>query len=388
MRVLVVTNIPSIWKTMIVKGIALFRTITPPLTAKVFCAAILVLAGAAHGGERGLIGPGQSGAETAGKPPFDPAAWTKAGGYVLDSERAWGRRFKPRAVFQIPGGMGVLYNSSPPHDFEAPEGFASEQTGSLAFTRNLLDWRDYPDNPVLHKLESWQGSQRAMPRAMLYDPKNEQWVVYFGDRYGEYPGVRATGTAYSKDLLNWRHSETPTITIEDIYNAAPDRIRAPKERLDEEGRVYTEWALFHEGRYYQQVFATSAGRLLLVSGDPGGPFEYVEEFQGDFMPASRPVYSDGRWYTVFSDWTRSRFAGDKWGGEKGFGLAWSEDLLGPYEMNPQNPIITTDMTERARPQLFRYDGTWAILFARGPHPGPMRVAIANVHPNLIPRDDK
>ena len=118
---------------------------------------------------------------------------------------------------------------------------------------------------------------------------------------------------------------------------------------------------------------------MLVSDAPGGPFEYAGDFRGDFIPGTRPVYSDGTWYTVFSG---------NWDGQPGFGLAYADDLLGPYETNPQNPIITVETTTRARPQLFRYDGTWAILFARFYEYRDMRLrlALANIHPDLIPRE--
>lgn len=340
----------------------------------------------ADGGARGLIGPGQYGKEGPAAPPMLPESWHTAPGHVFELEDAWGLRIKPRGVFQIPGGIGLLYNSRPPDGFEAPEGFARQQTGSLAFSRNLVDWHDFPGNPVLHEVQDWQGSDRAMPRAMLYDPKNEQWVVYFGDSNGDYPGIRAGGTAMSRDLVNWRYAEGPTITVEDYVRAVPERIVATEEETASEGRIYPSWAIFHDGRYYLNVSGTnrtgdnrSYGSIMLAADEPAGPFEYLGEFDGGFIPESRPVYSDGKWYTVFTG---------TWDGQPGFGIATAEDLLGPYTMNPHNPIITIETTVRARPQLFRYDGTWAILFAHFYEYRDMRLrlALANIHPDIIPRE--
>ena len=367
-----------------------FRRRSSSVAFTIACLAALLAAGSiyAAGGERGLIGPGQGEPDKGISPPMSPSAWHKADGYVFDLDEAWGLRIKPRGVFQIPGGVGLLYNSRPPAGFEAPEGFASQQTGSLAFSRNLLDWHDYPGNPVLYEVQDWQGSQRAMPRAMLYDEKNEQWVVYFGDSGGDYPGIRAGGTAYSHDLVHWRYAPGPTITIDDYVRAVPERIEATPEELAEEGRIYPSWAIYHEGKYYLNVSGTkrtgenrSYGSIMMVSDEPAGPFEYVDDFRGDFMPRTRPVYSDGTWYTVFSG---------SWDGQPGFGLAYAEDLLGPYELNPLNPIITVETTTRARPQLFRYDGTWAILFARFYEYRDMRLrlALANINPDTIPREKK
>ncbi len=220
------------------------------------CLVLLLWVGAAvdasRGGERGLIGPGQYGPNETAAPPVSPDAWHKVERNVLDSRRGWGRRFKPRAVFQIPGGIGVLYNSVPPRGFQAPKGFASGQTGSLAFSRNLLDWHDYPANPVMHQLADWQGTRRAMPRAMLYDRKNQEWVVYFVDRTGDYPRIRAAGTAYSTDLVNWRPSTAPTITVDDYLRAVPEprHVEATVEQLRSGGCIYPSWAMYHDGRYY------------------------------------------------------------------------------------------------------------------------------------------
>jgi len=340
----------------------------------------------AEGGERGLIGPGQAGSGKIIAPPLRPESWHTAEGHVFELEDAWGLRIKPRAVFQIPGGIGLLYNSRPPDGFQAPQGFAAQQTGSLAFSRNLVDWHDFPGNPVLHEVQDWQGSDRAMPRAMLFDPKNEQWVVYFGDSNGDYPGIRAGGTAFSRDLVNWTYAEGPTITVEDYVRAVPDRIEATEAEIAEEGRIYPSWAIHHEGRYYLNASGTnrtgdnrSYGSIMLVADEPDGPFEHAGPLIGGFTPQSRPVLSDGKWYTVFTG---------VWDGVDGFGLAYADDLLGPYEMNPHNPIVTVETTVRARPQLFRYDGTWAILFAHfyGYRDMPLRLALAHLHPDIIPRD--
>jgi len=349
----------------------------------------LVAGGAgADGGERGLIGPGQHRAGGVAAPPMRPESWHTAAGHVFELEDAWGLRIKPRAVFQIPGGIGLLYNSRPPAGFDAPEGFAAQQTGSLAFSRNLVDWHDFPGNPVLHEVRAWQGSDRAMPRAMLFDPKNEQWVVYFCDSNGDYPGIRAGGAAFSRDLVHWHYAPGPVITVDDYVRAVPQRIEATPAEIAAEGRIYPSWAIFHEDRYYLSVSGTnrtgdhrSYGSIMLVADEPAGPFTFVDAFQDSFIPQSRPTYSDGKWYTVFSG---------EWDGHPGFGLAMADDLLGPYEMNPHNPIITVETTVRARPQLFRYDGAWAILFAHfyDYHDMRLRLALAHIHPDLIPREKR
>ena len=329
----------------------------------------------------GFVGPGHGGPGSMSEPPFNPNAWHKVEGDVLSIDDVWGRRVKPRGVFEIPGGVGVMYNSKPPGGYE--DG-ARDQTGSLAFSRNLVEWKDYPGNPVMYEVQEWQGSYRAMPRGMMYDEANKQWVVYFGDSHGDYPGIRAVGTAYSTDLVNWTYEDGPTITIDDYVAAVPERIEATEQEQADEGRVYAEWAINHKGRYYVRVSGTNVtgenrryGSLLLAADAPGGPFSHFEEFEGDLIPETRPVYWEGKWYTAITS---------TWDGQAGIGLAVADDLMGPYEENPENPIFPIETTSRTRPQLFRYGGVWAVLYCHTYDLNNMtlRIAISDVHPDIIP----
>ncbi len=329
----------------------------------------------------GFIGPGESGPVAHGGPPYSPTAWHKVDGDVFGLDDAWGRRIKPRGIFRVPGGVGLLYNSKPPAGYT---GGATSQTGSLAFSQNLVDWHDYAGNPVLYEVQHWQGEERAMPRAMLYDENKEQWVVYFCDANGAYPGIRAVGTAFSNNLRDWTYAPGPTLTIDDFVAAVPERIEATDEEQQREGRIYASWAIFHEGRYYMQVSGTTRtgeGRtyssILMVSDAPEGPFHHCDAFTGDLLPSTRPVYWQGYWYTVYTG---------RWGDDLGLGLARADALTGPYEPNPHNPIITLETITRARPQLFRYDGVWAILYCHQHDTNnmPLRLAVANIHPELIP----
>ena len=330
--------------------------------------------------EAGFIGPGERSSTTVGGPPLNPAAWHKVEGDVLPLDQVWGRRVKPRGIFRIPGGVGLLYNSKPPVGYT---GGATHQTGSLAFSRNLIDWQDYPDNPVLHEVQEWQGNARAMPRAMLYDAKNEQWVVYFCDAGGDYPGIRAVGTAFSNDLVNWKYAPGPTLTIDDFTAAVPEQIEVTEEDLQSEGRIYASWAIYHHDRYYMQVSGTTRtgeGRtyssIMLAADEPDGPFQLADGFRGDFVPGTRPVLWKGKWYTAYAG---------HWDGEPGLGIAYANSLLGPYGTNPHDPIVTLETISRARPQLFRYDGVWAILYCHQHNTDnmPMRLVIANLHPDLL-----
>ena len=306
-----------------------------------------------------------------GGPPMNPDSWHKVEGDVMHYDEAWGERVLPRGLFQIPGGIGLLYNSKPPLDYRGDG--ALTQTGSLAFTRNFIDWHDFPGNPVLYEIQhEWQGIWRVMPRAMLYDERNEQWVVYTGDADGPYPGIRAVGTAYSRDLVNWVMDENITMTVIDYADEVAVHSGRSREEIIERGRIYTDWAIYYEDRYYLYVSG-----FLFDSDEPGGPFSYFDGFKGNFIPNQQPAYWNGKWYTVITG---------NWDGRPGIGLAWSEDLMGPYEMNPQNPIFEVETTSRARPQLIRHDGVWAVVYAHeytgNGNRHSLRAALANIHPDI------
>ena len=304
-----------------------------------------------------------------GGPPFNPLSWHKVEHDVLSYEDAWGLRVKPRGIFQLPGGVGILYNSKPPLNYQYDG--AQLQTGSLAFTRNLIDWHDYPGNPVMYEIQrEWQGIWRVMPRAMLYDERNGQWVAYTGDADGPYPGIRAVGTAYSRDLVNWVMDENLTMTVIDYADEVAEHSGRSREEIIERGRIYAEWAIHYDDQYY--LFVSG---FIFVADEPGGPFRYYDRFKGDLMPRTRPAYWNGKWYTAITG---------SWDGKPGIGLAWSDNLMGPYELNPQNPIFEVETTSRARPQLVRHDGVWAVIYAHeyggNGNRHSLRAALANRHP--------
>lgn len=351
----------------------------------------------------GLPG-GHEGPPASAGPPENPAAWHKLPGVVLGEDDVWGNRINARTTFALPGGgMGLLYSSHPGRanqtdaDWRASQieqGLTIGPSGSLAFTRNLVDWRDYPGNPVLNETQcDWQTPARVHTRDMLYDPVNERWVAYFGNICGDdVPGIRTLGVAYSTDLIHWEYADGPLLTVADYAAAVPDRIEASEEELHEHGRIYLGWAMHYGGRYYltisgtetvgeteaEGVRSTSTGRIVMRADSPEGPFEYADDIDADaILPGSKPVYWAGRWYSVFTG---------SWDGQPGFGLAWSESLFGEVHRNPANPIIPVESTQRSNPILFCHEGVWGVLFSRGGDWSdelPLRIALANIHPSLL-----
>ncbi len=165
-------------------------------------------------------------------------------------------------------------------------------------------------------------------RDLLYDPVENRWVNYFSDAGGNYPGIRAVGSATSKDLINWEVTETPLFTIDDYKAAVPHRIKATDEEFFEHGRVYLHWTMHHNGCFYavligteevgyteeEGIRLTSTGRVIMAADSPLGPFEYVAEIEEDDIPpgSNKPDFWNGRWYSVYTG---------TWGDQPGFGLA-------------------------------------------------------------------
>lgn len=350
----------------------------------------------------GLPG-GIEGASVTAGPSANPASWFVLPEPVLKEEDKWGIRANPRSVFKIPGGLGLMYTSHPGEQaLRDPQwlqqrfnqGLMRAGMASIAFSSDLVNWRDYPGNPVLEQIQQpWQSPHRIALRDLLFDPVEERWVVYFIDAGGNFTGVRAIGAAESKDLINWRVTEAPLITIDDYKAAVPERISATEAELQEHGRVYFHWSMYYGGRFYivisgtdevgyteaEGIRSTAFSSMVMVGDSPLGPFEALSEVPVEhILPGNnRPVYQDGKWYTVYTG---------VWDGLEGFGLAWSDSLFGPFTKNPLNPIIGVESTSATHPLLLQYDGIWAVLFSRGSpemQGHPLRLAVSHLHPALI-----
>lgn len=354
---------------------------------------------------------GQEGPPLEAGPPMNPESWHVVPEDVLGEGDFWGYRVNARTTFRIPGGLGLFYSSHPgPYLRNDPEWRAIQTdkgntlgpAGGLAFTHDLITWHDHPDNPILNEVKrSWQTPHRVHVRDLFYDPQHNRWVSYFGNICGDdTPGIRSVGVAYSNDLVHWDYADGPLLTIEDFAKIVPDQVEASPEELYEAGRVYANWGMYLDGRYYLTVSGTltvgyrsddaledagafrslSTGSIVLVADSPEGPFEHVPEIGPDQLPpGSKPVYWDGKWYTVFAG---------NWDGQPGIGLAWSDQLFGEYIINPENPVVALESIQRINPILFEYDGTWVILYSR---PGQasagrmqtLRMAVSNIHPSLL-----
>ncbi len=319
-------------------------------------------------------------------PPMNPEAWHRIPGEVLSQEDVWGMRVDPRSTFNLPGGMGLFYTSRPTqevrHDDErlerlAEEGRAPAEVGSLAVTRDLKCWVDYPDNPVLDGVpHDWQAGHRTMLSDVLYDPDERRWVAYFGDRNGQYAGIRAVGVAYSHDMTNWEYHDEPVLTIHDYISHVPEAELT--DALEQEGRVYLSWAHYCEGKFYIALSATDYGLAVLAGESPTGPFEFVRRHKEGDIPGSKPVHHAGRWYSVYTD---------SWDGQAGIGLMAADAPWGPYRRKTKEaPVVELSTTERKGPLLFHHDGVWGVLFTTGGHwsgPLTLQMAVADISPELL-----
>ncbi|MFE5320541.1 hypothetical protein ACFQ88_17675 [Paenibacillus sp. NPDC056579] len=121
--------------------------------------------------------------------PEEGADWEKGGLYK-------------ECLVEHEGRFYLFYNAK-----NTNKGRWIEQTG-VAFSDDLLHWRRYEHNPVLHvSPERWDSGFASDPCVLL---NGDQWVMfYFGYNYKQ----AQEGLALSQDLLHWTKHPEPIITI-------------------------------------------------------------------------------------------------------------------------------------------------------------------------------
>jgi hypothetical protein len=333
------------------------------------CAGLLFAGGLALHADDSVNGLGVPDGQTFEYPPLDPAAWHQVTGSLPTFDRLWGRDpgVSVRGVFPVDDERVALFYTVRVPEGWSRDGFAPHRVTCLAFSRNLLDWEDYADNPVLHRGGDWMVSRRLGLTNIQFDESNARWVGAVdltGSTGRIWPGIRATAGAYSTNLIDWTFMDGPILTVLDYMAAMPDRdlIELTDEEMLAEGRVYLRWSVEHDGIFYAMVNGSKRvtgedreyQRVVLKSESFFGPWEFHgmpgDVFVGD-TPKHRPQRIGDRWYATH-DTER--------GGKAVIGLAVADDLFGPYTFHP---LFEIEDRGRSSPILFQHNGIWAIAYA-------------------------
>lgn len=296
--------------------------------------------------------------------PLDKSRWPDEGQRVLAASEVWGGRIDVRQVLRMGDRWALFYGSRPGQG----DSCKASLTSSLAFSPDLIRWRDSPANPIFDVLEQpWQGS-RARAEALVFDETSSRWVLFFGGNGHEHmPGLRGVGVAYSKDLKDWTLDESnPLVTVAtgDIGNwGASDSVV----------RVYPVGVHRHGNKWYMFIMAggpvpgvyKAAYHIGVLTADtPEGPWsdtgnnpiltrgdEGEWDAQGLFA-AGGACFHGGRWIIAYAN----RF------GKVGFAVSDGDDPAAGWSKAPDNPYIEGDEIRRSLVLLPTGD-SWLLLYS-------------------------
>jgi len=84
----------------------------------------------------------------------------------------------------------------------------------LFTSEDLLNWKEYPNNPVIPKGSSGEWDEDGVNSSggtVIYDRVADRWLFYY---WGiDSDGTKRIGVAESTDLVNWsKRAENPTVT--------------------------------------------------------------------------------------------------------------------------------------------------------------------------------
>ncbi|MEX0685041.1 MAG: hypothetical protein WD267_10045 [Balneolales bacterium] len=333
-------------------------------------------------------------------PPLTADAWTIRDRYLEPStnEQIFGQRITPRDILDFGDIYGLLYQS---RDYDHP----TTESASIMFSHDKINWVDSPANPIFGELiQPWQGT-RAMAEALDWDDGNDRWVMIItGNGEEHYPGLRATGLVYSKDLLNWElESNNPVITSENIDWTDGST-----------NRVYVRGFKKYQGYWYVWIVVNTEVGLLnepALGARPGEPVDDIGKMNigllksqdllnWESIPANpilqpgmegewddrmvlpgRPILFENRWYLAYTNEARNQV-----------GIAWSDTLEGKWHKAPGNPILDFDdisLEGTEAPILTPMGVGWGIILAAwDPNErrqlGKMTIATARFSPEILP----
>jgi hypothetical protein len=241
---------------------------------------------------------------------------------------------------------------------------------SGAYSDDLKNW-SFLDNPIIADAMSWQGTDsqgrahRTAGGACIR--WGGQWIHYYRDRDGRYPGIRAMGKAISEDGRKWTQDDRVFITVADVDRMIPGKyFEEGKKANFSQGRVYINDAAtddnyvyllintivngVHQGRVYQE--------FLIRGTDPHNidSFEFyacpwVDEGGSQLHFFN---YAAGKWYAG---------RGENVNGERKIGVQVLNDLSEPYTI--PHFFIPTVLPVSMNPSavyFFQHDG-WHCVYS-------------------------
>ncbi|MDL5361345.1 hypothetical protein [Halalkalicoccus sp. NIPERK01] len=328
-------------------------------------------------------------------PPLNPDAWTIREDALFPGRRLderFGSRTNPRSLYRFGEGLyALLYQSKPrPHEQDADPQLAN-QTGSLAFSRDLLSWTDSPANPIVgYNVADWHGS-RVLAEALVWDDDRDQWAVVTTGIVADdetIPGIRAGGVGFSDDLErgSWEWTDDPVITVADFgswTHADADRVYVRGlHKVDGTWYAFCNVGVSNETNREIKVGVLRSDDLLNWTEIDSNPILEVDQaWEDEITSIQSPIRWNGRWWTCYrsDDFNVGRV-----------GIAHADQIDQKWE-KADGPIISTEGTRWTGfegPCLVPFGETWAIIHSvfedEGRDQGRLGISHASVGSSIVP----
>lgn len=312
-------------------------------------------------------------------PPLTPGRWIVDQHQVFDyTQVGIGQRIELQHVVQLNTGLfAILYNAD-------KEGSPSDELGQggtggnylhphIAFSSNMLDWSQgyailskSPTSPQ----SAWEGT-RQRGSAIIYDPTNEEWVLWYDGNGNPGDGSgRQWGYATSPSLRDgfWtKYANNPVVTSKhpDIVTWAPGTQDATYITGGAVILVNGTWYAIttagqRSGSIYKVGILKSTDKINWTGGAHNPIFEPTAgNWEDGFILPKHPIWCDStqRWYIPYYNRV----------GQLGIAVSESNPdmeaaLLSSY--TKYGPVVTFEGADNSHPMLVPLSGGgWACFYS-------------------------
>lgn len=224
-------------------------------------------------------------------PSLDPADWDVVG-KIIDHDDFSGYDYNRPSIHLIGDTYYMIC--------QGKRRGQPSTTGFVFTSKNLTDWKETVNNPVITNQQEWQGGVRA--GAATAFKTEDGWACLFRDRKtdsGAYRGFRAAGLAVSTDFRTWQVTDKPYMTIEDAYDIIPKKYFL-ENPIHARARVYPRIA-FWKGEWLYLVITCSINRdgrsqdfiLRTNHWQSGSSYEFVRDAHLGELPTGGQPCTDG-----------------------------------------------------------------------------------------------